>query len=630
MKHWFLRISGIYLAFLLAGCGGISLAADVTPPPGYTPNQQASAQQAETVSTAFPLLPPDPLEGQAIYEQKCLPCHGPSGMGDGFQAGNLPAPPPAIGTHDVADLARPSDWYSLVTEGRLDKFMPGFSESLNDRQRWDVVAYVFSLSVTPAELEQGKAVYEQQCASCHGDAGQGSANTPDWTAQDRLSVLSAAEMQSVVTNGQGSMPPFPDLSAADRAAVIAYVRSLTFVGSGAPSGQQAGAAEASATPAAEAASSTPSTTLTPAAERTISIRGTITSAGAEPIPAGLNVTLLGFQGMNQVSEETTISAAGGTYEFKDVQVKEGMAYMVRVEKDGATFNSDILHTADVTGDVAELPVSVFASTTDPSGLVVERLHIFLDFTIPDVVQVVELYIVSNPTGKVIVPASSTQPALTFKLPEGASNLQFESGSLGDRYVALDGGFGDLSEIQPDPAQHQVLFAYELPYQRKLDLKVPLTMDVSAAVVMLPSGGVKLQSGQLTAAGQQDVQGMTYQLYTASNLAAGSSLEISLSGKTSPAASTTGSGSLSTLLIGLGVFGAVLAGAGVWLFRQRKSAAAPEAAEPDAPPYAESEDDLLDAILALDDLYKAGNLPAEAYQQRRAELKDRLRKLREGK
>ena len=35
---------------------------------------------------------------------------------------------------------------------------------------------------------------------------------------------------------------------------------------------------------------------------------------------------------------------------------------------------------------------------------------------------------------------------------------------------------------------------------------------------------------------------------------------------------------------------------------------------------------MDAIIALDDLYRAGDLPEEAYQQRRAELKAKLKEL----
>ena len=41
---------------------------------------------------------------------------------------------------------------------------------------------------------------------------------------------------------------------------------------------------------------------------------------------------------------------------------------------------------------------------------------------------------------------------------------------------------------------------------------------------------------------------------------------------------------------------------------------------------ESPEDIMDAIIALDDLYKAGDLPEAAYRSRRAELKERLEEL----
>jgi len=44
---------------------------------------------------------------------------------------------------------------------------------------------------------------------------------------------------------------------------------------------------------------------------------------------------------------------------------------------------------------------------------------------------------------------------------------------------------------------------------------------------------------------------------------------------------------------------------------------------------EDEDTLMDAIIALDDQFHAGNLPEEAYLERRAVLKEKLRKLEEG-
>ncbi|GAP07617.1 cytochrome c, mono- and diheme variants [Anaerolinea thermolimosa] len=621
MRKWFWLLGGLITLMFISGCGGISLAEDITPPPNLQNATAAQPSEVQAVSTAFPLLPPDPAQGKVIYEEKCLPCHGSTGMGDGPQASNLPATPPAIGSPEVARKARPADWFTVVSEGRLDRFMPGFSGSLNDRQRWDVVAYVFTLSRQSIDLGTGKQVYEARCASCHGDRGQGSAeNAPDWTNQQRLAGLSDEELEKAVVEGQGSMPAFGDqLSASERTAVVAYIRSLTYASSG--GGEQAQTTpEAKQTPQGEA----PVAEGTPGTTRSLTIRGRITGPGGVTPPAGLKVTLIGFEGMNQVSETTTVSGADGSYQFEDVQVKPGTAFMVRVEKDGYTFNSDILHPSDVSGEVADLPVTVYETSTDPSQLMVDRLHVFFDFSLAGKVQVVELFIIANPTDKLIVPAAPDQPALVFSLPEGATNLQLDGGALGDRFVQTADGFGDLAPIAPGSQPHQVLFSYDLPYDRKLDLAIPLPLFVNAAVVMLPPGGVKLESDQLMAAGSRDVQGMTVQLYTASGLSAKDPLRMRLSGK---AAGTPANGNGHTgLLIGLGAFGLALVGAGVWLLRQKKGVATP-VVENEVEPPEESEESLLDAIVALDDLYQAGKLPEEAYTLRRAELKERLRRLR---
>lgn len=617
-------LSGVLLALILAGCGSLSLAADVTPPPNYQPEPQSQPQAVQR-STAYPLLPPDPSNGKVIYAEKCLPCHGETGMGDGFQAGNLPAPPPAIGSAEIARAARPSDWYEVVTTGRLEKLMPGFSESLSDRQRWDVVAYVFSLSANLEDLSTGQAVYTAQCAACHGDAGQGDGmGVPDWTSQHRLAILSDMELQTIVADGLGtSMPAFAgELNDAEQRAVAAYIRTLTYAGSASVARQtQATPTSVEPTEAVESIEGG----QTPDTIRALTIEGQITNPSGSAVPEGLKVTLIGFSGMEQVSETSTSSDANGRYEFREVEIVPGTAFIVQVEMNGATFNSDILHPADITSESASLPVTVYDTISDVSELSVDRMHVFFDFSVEGKVQVVELYIFANPTGKVIVPAAQNQPVLTFSLPEGATNIQFDAGSLGDRYVKTSDGFGDLAPIPPAPQQHQVLFSYDLPYGRSLELALPLPMPVNAAVVMLPPGGVKLESEQLFAAGSRDVQGMTFQLYTATDLAAGSALRVRLSGKATPGG-TTASGDLTGLLIGLGAFGVVLVGAGIWIFRQRQSTAAPE--ENEVEETMESEDSLLDAILTLDDLYQAGKLPENAYLERRAELKERLKQLRE--
>ena len=50
----------------------------------------------------------------------------------------------------------------------------------------------------------------------------------------------------------------------------------------------------------------------------------------------------------------------------------------------------------------------------------------------------------------------------------------------------------------------------------------------------------------------------------------------------------------------------------------------EGVEGDA--FGEDRDSIMDAILVLDDQHRAGEIPQEAYEKRRAELKGRLEKL----
>jgi hypothetical protein len=154
--------------------------------------------------------------------------------------------------------------------------------------------------------------------------------------------------------------------------------------------------------------------------------------------------------------------------------------------------------------------------------------------------------------------------------------------------------------------------------------------------MVPENGVKVDSSQLQDGGTRDFQGTTYHMYNGSSLLAGSSLELNLSGKPKQATtSVVSTGTMQNLAIGLGVFGLALVVAGVWLFRryQIKVAEQRSAEEtdlgtigPQVDTLPEDEETLMDAIIALDDQYRAGNLPEEAYLERRAELKEKLRKL----
>jgi hypothetical protein len=159
--------------------------------------------------------------------------------------------------------------------------------------------------------------------------------------------------------------------------------------------------------------------------------------------------------------------------------------------------------------------------------------------------------------------------------------------------------------------------------------------VQQVVAMLPDDGVKLASQQLISAGNRDVQGTSLQLYVGDNLDAHMPLQVTLSGKPMIGTGTVINGEL---IVGLVVFTLALGGGGYWFLRQQPSGgrvrfafrktrrgAATVVKEPEQ--AQETQESLLDAIVALDDLYREGKLLKDAYNLRRAEIVLKLKDLR---
>lgn len=633
------------LLLALSACS-VSLASDVTPPPDYKPATAAAPQVAAVASV--PLLPPDPVQGAAIYPEKCAPCHGATGMGNGPQAAQLPNPVAAIGSVELARKARPSDWYNIVTNGKVERYMMPF-RSLNDRQRWDVVAYLYTLSSSPKQIQQGKTLYDADCASCHGAQGKGDGSAaagvkmPNWRDPARLAGRSASDLFQMISTGVApTMQGYASqMSEDDRWALTAYIRTLSFANPGNPQVVADAAIQAAASPvpqaATQAAQATP-VSGTPAAVTTIvpfttTVNGKVTSTSGVALPASLKVTLAGFDSMAQTWTADSTLTADGTFRFDDVQVQTGRTFMATIDYQKVTFISDPLHAADMkAGQPAALTVAVSEVTSDTKTLSANRMHLFFDFSQVGVIQVAELFVITNSGDKAVAAGAIDQPALKFELPQGAQNLSFEDGTLGDgRYIKTDTGFGDLHTVY-SKEQVQVLFGYEMPYSGgKQAISIPVTLPVEQVVVMVPSGGVTVESSQLNSAGTRDVQGTSIQLFTSGGLASGAKLDLSLSGEPQ-GSSAAGNAGTNELVIGLGAFGLVLVAAGVWLYSRRRTETEEIEADGEDIPAAEEEttaDSLLDAIVALDDLYQAGELPEAAYQQRRAELKARYKTLQEG-
>ena len=85
----------------------------------------------------------------------------------------------------------------------MQQMMPPWKNQLNDQQIWDTVAYAWSLHTTRDEVDQGKTVYDANCASCHGPDGKGGqGGAPDLTDFAKTSQVSQAAWAQAVARAR--------------------------------------------------------------------------------------------------------------------------------------------------------------------------------------------------------------------------------------------------------------------------------------------------------------------------------------------------------------------------------------------------------------------------------------------
>ncbi len=630
IKHIITLISS---SLILTACS-FSLAEDITPPPGAeVPFEEPT--QSPLNGPLYPMVPPDPSAGNAIYVEKCAPCHGITGLGDGTMAEQLPFPAPALGTDAVSRQASPGKWYVIVTQGNLERRMPPFN-SLTDRQRWDVIAYLYSLSNPPERILQGEELYLENCASCHSTEGNGkgpeaaglSVPPTNFTNQERMADLSSEQLFQAISEGiPPEMPAYAEqLSIEERWALSAYLRSLTFASQIAVSD-----IPETPTPAVKQTSETAQALSTVESVAGLGVvEGQVIGTSAGDFPTDLSVTLHGFDQMQQTFTANTPIEADGEFIFEDVPMPAGRAFLASVEYDGVAYSSDIA-VADSETTRIELAIPYYETTSDTTQLSVDRLHLLIEYLEPDTLRIVEMYIISNSGNRTVVASEEGQPVLYYSLPEGATNVQFQDGVLGERYVIEASGFGDYAVVRPGAGQHQVIYSYDLPYKNKLNFIQPIDLPVDAAVILLPEDGIKITGEQLNDMGTREVQGGAFHMYSKELIEAGSNLEIELSGLPQTSGAGLVLGSNRNLVIGVLAFGVALILAGGWLFmRTRNGETEQEPLDMDEETLIDQDgedvDTLLDAILALDDKYQAGELPKDAYLKRRAELKTKIKEI----
>lgn len=182
------------------------------------------------------IRPDLPARGNLLFTQNCAACHGALGDGAGPAArGLLPRPANLRESRYSTQALASALW-----NGVAGSSMPAWREfSATDLA--SLVTHVQALHAQPEDavrpedlslLARGATVYAVNCVSCHGANGDGNGPAakallprPADLTHKRPDARLVAQVLKEGVPGT-SMPPWPGLSAADRHAVGAFVRSL--------------------------------------------------------------------------------------------------------------------------------------------------------------------------------------------------------------------------------------------------------------------------------------------------------------------------------------------------------------------------------------------------------------------
>jgi len=575
-------------------------------------------------TSSAPESPPDGAAGRDAFNDNCLSCHGQLAMGDGRAVdqlnGNIPT---ALADPDYLSTAVPAEMYSVITEGRIDKLMPPFGsgtdnvEPLPETQRWDIIAYIFSLGTPPDSLDIGQVIYEENCLECHGKQGEGDGPSAGDLDTDPASLsdlsywsqVSNQDIFDVLVDG----PQIPehggikldDLSSEEIWSIVDYMRTFSY---------QFLDAHAPFRPLEKA-----------------TVLGNIVNGTTGESVAGYDV-VAELRAYNQDLQEmlvltTTIDAEGG-FHFELTDIPQDQFYRVGVFYEGVEFGSDFGGLTPTDPEL-ELPVTVFETSTDPTTLSIERLHQILSF-FEGGVSVAELYVVNNNSDTVYVGESGNPDEGTFEmvLPGDAQEISFQRafGSLDEfipanELVFTGRGWADTFPLRPGPSSTILLASYVLPYEDGVTISHPILYSASAVNLVVPDAGVALtDEEEWVDMGQRSMGTSNVTNFGKSDLPAGSVLTVNLEGEpdlepVSPGTITLDS--QSELLIGLAVALLVIGVAGVFIWRWRQEPVDAGLTE------SYSREDLLQAIADLDDDFELGRISDDRYHSEREDLKSGL-------
>jgi hypothetical protein len=320
------------------------------------------------------------------------------------------------------------------------------------------------------------------------------------------------------------------------------------------------------------------------------------------------------------------SQPGGTFVFSNIPFDANTLFSVMATYNGVTYFSET-NPADMESLQVNINIPVYDTTTDLAAVRAEQMHVLLEPSL-DGLETKELYIISNQGERTVKDVfdlgEGKFATLKLPLPEDADYIFFKPDDQ-QRFVKLSGAFADTYALLPGGQPLQIMTSYLMPYSGKREFTYKAPVDVTQINFLLPEeAGISLRGSGLAGPESTVLQdGRSYQVYSYSDLKAGQTLRITLTGGT--AGDSQGSSNTNSLFASLAAFlGFGVIGFGVW--RWRSSTVAETENEVSVEPGEQVLDELIAEIARLDERHEQEGIGSEEYQRQRHLLMQKAKRL----
>lgn len=93
----------------------------------------------------FPRVGPDLANGERLFRENCVSCHGALGKGDGPAADTLNPKPRDFADPEHLQAYAPHQFFQAISFGVEGTAMPAFAEAFTNEEQWDIAFYLMTL-----------------------------------------------------------------------------------------------------------------------------------------------------------------------------------------------------------------------------------------------------------------------------------------------------------------------------------------------------------------------------------------------------------------------------------------------------------------------------------------------------